>query len=83
MDVSTISKMISKYAYADQKDIIRVATVKSLARILNKVDLVSHNINDLYRAVLLILHDENPDIRGYLLQSPGLAKFIPKASYAI
>jgi hypothetical protein len=57
--------------------------VKSLARVLNKVDLATHNVNDLYRAVILILHDENPDIRGYLVQSAGLQKFIPQATYSI
>jgi len=76
--------MVAKYAYADQKENIRVASVKSVARILTKIDkLEEQPLDDLYMAVILILHDEHPEVRGYLVQSQGISKFLDKERYSI
>lgn len=38
-EVAKLGELVCKYAYADQKEMVRVATVKSVARVLGKLDL--------------------------------------------
>jgi adenylate cyclase len=75
----------SKYAYSDQKEMVRVATVKSVARVLNKIQTLEGqtHLNELYKAIVLLLHDEHPEIRGYLVQSKGMAMFVNQSHFSI
>lgn len=52
---------------------VRVATVKSVARVLDKIEITNGpELHDLYNSVVLILHDEHPEIRLFLVQSDGI-----------
>jgi hypothetical protein len=62
---------------------VRVASVKSVARILPKLKEHSQSCFGIYRAVILILHDEHPEIRSFLIQSNGTSIFVDKEAHSI
>ena len=72
--VVKIGQILLRYAYADQKELVRVAAVKSAARLLCKLDLSMHSTSclDVYMSLILISTDEHPEIRSYLMQSRGV-----------
>jgi len=78
--VVKIGKILLRYAYADQKELVRVATVKSVARLLCKLDLSKHSTGclDVYMSLILILNDEHPEIRSYLVQSQGASQLVDR-----
>ena len=78
--VIKIGKILLRYAYADQKELVRVATVKSAARLLCKLDLSKHSTGclDVYMSLILILNDEHPEIRSYLVQSQGASQLVDR-----
>lgn len=83
--VARISQILKKYSYADQKENVRVAAVKSVSKVLSKLDL---NLpvscyKDLLMAMIFILNDEHPEIRAYLVQSEGAQKLIDPGVYAL
>ena len=84
-DVKKLGRIVRKYAYADQKELVRVANVKSVARFLNGLEVTrcSPSLFDVYMALVLILHDEHPEIRSYLVQSPGIHKFVDPGAYSV
>ena len=75
----------NKYAYSDQKEMVRVATVKSVARVLNKLKSLDGqtNMNDLFKSIILLLHDEHPEIRSYLVQCKGMSMFTNSDQFSI
>lgn len=81
----TIGKVLARHAYADQKELVRVANVKSVARLLLRLDLENNVCAclDIFQAVVLILNDEHPEIRSYLVQSAGVGKLIERTKYSI
>jgi hypothetical protein len=47
---------------------VRVATVKSVAKVLERIEITNGpELHDLYYSVILILHDEHPEIRLFLV----------------
>ena len=56
-DLAKIGRVARKYAYADQKELVRVANVKSVARFLARLkdDRCSPSLLDVYMALVLIL----------------------------
>lgn len=59
--------------------------MKSIARFLNGLESprCSTSLFDVYMALVLILHDEHPEIRSYLVQSTGIRKFVDPAAYSV
>jgi hypothetical protein len=59
--------------------------VKSVARFLNGLESrrCSTSLFDVYMALILILHDEHPEIRSYLVQSAGVQKFVDPAAHSV
>lgn len=84
-DLAKIGRITRKYAYADQKELVRVANVKSVARFLARLkdDKCSPGLLDVYMALVLILQDEHPEIRSYLVQSIGINRFVEPETYSI
>ena len=87
--VGTLAEEFRTLAYADQKEIVRIANVKSVARVINKVN-VHHYLNlnpeslfSLIVAIILILNDEHPEIRSFILQQASISKLINKDSFKI
>lgn len=73
--------IIAKYSPMDHKEQVRIAVSKALARLLPlMVELQKGELFDgqlyLKYAMILLLNDEQPDIRYYLCQSPALARVI-------
>lgn len=84
-DLAKIGRIARKYAYADQKELVRVANVKSVARFLARLQdhKCSSSLLDVYMALVLILQDEHPEIRSYLVQSIGINRFVEAETYSI
>lgn len=74
--IQKISSIFRKYSYADQEEKVRVATVKSVSRVLENLDLKKHMTSclDIFMTIILILNDEHPEIRSYFVQSEGAKK---------
>ena len=68
-ELKEVSAILKEHAYADKKELVRVANVKSVCRVLQSVDLKSHlqHLVDLFTSLVFILNDEHPEIRAYLL----------------
>lgn len=73
-EVKELCNEFRTLAYADQKEIVRVANVKSVAHVILRLDIkgiISANPESIYGlilAIVLILNDEHPEIRSYMLQ---------------
>jgi hypothetical protein len=67
--ISKIGKIFKKHAYADQKEQVRVANVKSVTKVLEKLDLEKNSSHclDIIMSIILILNDEHPEIRSYFV----------------
>ena len=61
--------MLKKYAYSDQKEMVRVANVKSLCRVLARISLKDQieSCPSLFTAIVFVLNDEHPEIRSYMV----------------
>lgn len=75
-----ISRIFRTHAYSDQLELVRVATVKSVSRILEKLGTELNEAQwiaglDLMVACIYLLNDEHPEIRTYLVQSLGARRF--------
>ena len=83
--VAKIGKILLRYAYSDQKELVRVATVKSMRGILCRFDLSMHSTSclDVYMSLVLLANDEHPEIRTYLLQSRGVSQLVDRQVYSI
>ena len=67
-EVRKFGCIASKYAYTEHKEMVRVATVKSVAKVLERIEITNGpELHDLYYSVILILHDEHPEIRLFLV----------------
>lgn len=66
-----LAEVLKKNAYSDQLELVRVSTVKSVSRIAEKLVEVPQ---DFYKTCVLLLNDEHPEIRSYLVQSLGARK---------
>lgn len=80
-NVNEVKELCNEFrtlAYADQKEIVRVANVKSVAQVVIRLDIkgiLSTNPESIYGlilAIVLILNDEHPEIRSYMLQQRGI-----------
>lgn len=67
--IKKIGVIFRKYSYADQEEKVRVSTVKSVSKVLEKLDLKKHlpHCLDIFMTIILILNDEHPEIRSYFV----------------
>ena len=66
-EIKNIAKIFRKHSYADQLEQVRVSNVKSLTKIVQKIDLAKHCHEDIFMSILFILNDEHPEIRAYFV----------------
>ena len=76
-NVAEIGQIILKFAHGEQKEIVRVAAVKSLGKFLKYLKLDGKtgklkSSHDIWKATILLLNDEHPEVRSYLIQSYGM-----------
>ena len=82
-EIKNIAKIFRKHSYADQLEQVRVANVKSLTKVLKKLDLAKYCQEDIFMSILFILNDEHPEIRAYFVQSQGAQKLVVKEKYSL
>ena len=71
-----VEPMIAQFAPMDHKEQVRIAVSKALARILGSVNFDEDSHYLLIEARVLLLNDEQPDIRYYLCECEALGKLI-------
>jgi hypothetical protein len=64
--------MIADHAPMHHKEQVRIASGKALAMILGTIDPKSQDSLQLVEALIMLLNDEQPDIRYYLCESEQL-----------
>jgi hypothetical protein len=68
--------MIAQFAPMEHKEQVRIAVSKALSRILGSVNFSEGSHFQLIEALILLLNDEQPDIRYYLCECEALAALI-------
>lgn len=75
-----VTNLIAEYSPMSHKEQVRIAVSKSLARLLpllsEKDDALFPGQLKMLQALILLLNDEQPDIRYYLCESEALIKVI-------
>ena len=77
---SQVTNLIAEYSPMSHKEQVRIAVSKSLARLLpllsEKDDALFPGQLKMLQSLILLLNDEQPDIRYYLCESEALIKVI-------
>ena len=68
--------MIAQFAPMEHKEQVRIAVSKALSRILGSVNFSEGSHFQLIEALILLLNDEQPDIRYYLCEAHGINALI-------